>query len=159
LSSGKNTDIETTKFYHNRSQTMPVPGKLVSTLSMPLRWGDMDAYGHANNTVYFRFFEEARITWLATLALGAEGDPEGPIIIKTSATFLKELSHPATVEIRTYADKAGNTSLDTYHTLTDVKTGALYAEGYAKIVWFDRKNRTSSPLPDTLRSLAASDGA
>ena len=51
---------------------MSVPGNLVSTLSMPLRWGDMDAYGHANNTVYFRFFEEARITWLASLELGAE---------------------------------------------------------------------------------------
>lgn len=137
---------------------MSVPGNLVSTLSMPLRWGDMDAYGHANNTVYFRFFEEARITWLASLSLGAEGEPEGPVIIKTSATFLKELSHPATVEVRTYADKAGNTSLDTYHTLTDVQSGALYAEGYAKIVWFDRESRKSARLPDILRSLSASGG-
>jgi len=137
---------------------MPVPGNLVSTLSMPLRWGDMDAYGHANNTVYFRFFEEARITWLASLSLGAGGEPEGPVIIKTSATFLKELSHPATVEVRTYADKAGNTSLDTYHTLTDVDSGELYAEGYAKIVWFDRKSRRATRLPDALRSLATSGG-
>jgi len=135
---------------------MSVPGNLVSTLSMPLRWGDMDAYGHANNTVYFRFFEEARITWLASLALGAEGDPTGPVIITTSATFLKELNHPATVEVKTYADKAGNTSLDTYHTLTDTDTGDLYAEGYAKIVWFDRQSRKSAPLPDALRALAAS---
>ena len=105
---------------------MPVPGNLVSTLSMSLRWGDMDA----------------RITWLASLSLGADGDPQGPIIIKTSATFLKEMSHPATVEVRTYADNAGNTSLDTYHTLTDGSTGALYAEGYAKIIWFDRKTRS-----------------
>ncbi len=138
---------------------MSVPGNLVSTLSMSLRWGDMDAYGHANNTVYFRFFEEARITWLSSLSLGAEDEPEGPVIIKTSATFLKELSHPATVEVRTYADKAGNTSLDTYHTLTDADSGILYAEGYAKIVWFDRSARTSAPLPETLRALAASGNA
>lgn len=111
---------------------MSVPGNLVSTLSMPLRWGDMDAYGHANNTVYFRFFEEARITWLASLELGAENDPDGPIIIKTSATFLKELSHPATVEVKTYADKAGNSSLDTYHTLTDVESGGALCGGLRK---------------------------
>lgn len=133
---------------------MSVPGNLVSTLQMPLRWGDMDAYGHANNTVYFRFFEEARIVWLSSLGLGAQGEPDGPVIIKTSATFLKELNHPATVEVRTYADKAGNTSLDTYHTLTDTDTGAIYAEGYAKIVWFDRTKRCSTRLPDTLRNLA-----
>jgi len=114
----------------------------------------MDAYGHANNTVYFRFFEEARIVWLASLELGGPGEPTGPIIIKTSATFLKELNHPATVEVKTYADKAGNTSLDTYHLLTDVDTGAIYGEGYAKIVWFDRATRSSAPLPETLRALA-----
>lgn len=130
-------------------------GNLIHTLQMPLRWGDMDAYGHANNTVYFRFFEEARITWLASLGLGAEGAPTGPIIIKTSATFLKELSHPATVEVRTYAGKAGNTSLDNWHTIVDAETGELYAEGYAKLVWFDRVARKSTSLPDTLRALAS----
>lgn len=134
---------------------MSVPGNLVATINIPLRWGDMDAYGHANNTVYFRFFEEARIVWLASLELGAAEEPTGPVIIKTSATFLKELNHPATVEVKTFADKAGNTSLDTYHLLTDADTGEVYAEGYAKIVWFDRKTRKSAPLPDRLRALAS----
>ncbi|MGQ7269471.1 acyl-CoA thioesterase [Marinobacter sp. bablab_jr008] len=134
---------------------MSVPGNPVSTLTMALRWGDMDAYGHANNTVYFRFFEEARIVWLASLELGGAEDATGPVIIKTSATFLKELTHPATVVVETYADKAGNTSLDTYHLLKDKDTGDIYAEGYAKIVWTDRATRKSTPLPDTLRALAA----
>ncbi|KAA1175089.1 acyl-CoA thioesterase [Marinobacter salinexigens] len=134
---------------------MSVPGNHVSTITMPLRWGDMDAYGHANNTTYFRFFEEARIVWLASLEIGGPEEPTGPVIIKTSATFLKELTHPATVIVKTYADKAGNTSLDTYHLLTDADSGEVYAEGYAKIVWFDRTARTSAALPDVLRTLAA----
>jgi len=121
---------------------MSVPGNLVSTITAPLRWGDMDAYGHANNTVYFRFFEEARIVWLADIKIGMSG-PTGPIIIKTSATFLKELKHPANLVITTYADKAGNTSLDTYHEIKDADSGQLYAEGYAKLVWFDHNTRSS----------------
>ncbi|MFV8571080.1 acyl-CoA thioesterase [Marinobacter sp. SBS5] len=134
---------------------MSAQGNLVSSHAMSLRWGDMDAYGHANNTVYFRFFEEARIIWLAKLGLGGTGEPTGPVIIKTSATFLKELTHPATVVVETYAGKAGNTSLDTYHLLKDSDTGEVYAEGYAKIVWMDNATRKSTPLPDTLRALAA----
>lgn len=134
---------------------MSVPGNPVSSLTMSLRWGDMDAYGHANNTVYFRFFEEARIVWLSSLELGGAEEPTGPVIIKTSATFLKELTHPVNVVVETYADKAGNTSLDTYHLLKDSDTGVVYAEGYAKIVWMDRASRKSTPLPDTLRALAA----
>ncbi|MBZ2167905.1 MULTISPECIES: acyl-CoA thioesterase [Marinobacter] len=135
---------------------MTIPGKKVATLEVPLRWGDMDAYGHANNTVYFRFYEEARIAWLTSLQLGGPEEPTGPVIIKTSATFLKELYHPATLLVETYVDKAGNTSLDTYYLLRDANSGDVYSEGYAKIVWFDRKTRTSAPLPDTLRALAAS---
>ena len=37
--------------------------KLVHTEIIPIRWGDMDAMGHVNNTVYFRYMEQARICW------------------------------------------------------------------------------------------------
>jgi len=134
---------------------MSVPGNLVDTLTMALRWGDMDAFGHANNTVYFRFFEEARISWLSSMDLGNAMIEGGPVIIKTSATFLKELTHPASVVIETYADKAGNSSLDSYHRVKDADTGDVYAEGYAKIVWMDRKTRKSTRLPQALRAQAA----
>ncbi|QSP93720.1 acyl-CoA thioesterase [Marinobacter salinisoli] len=134
---------------------MTIPGKKVATLEVPLRWGDMDAYGHANNTVYFRLFEEARIAWFNSLQLGGPEEPTGPVIIKTSATFLKELCHPATLLVETYVGKAGNTSLDTYYRLRDANSGEIYSEGDAKVVWFDRTARASAPLPDALRALAA----
>ena len=37
---------------------------LLITSRMPVRWGDMDAYGHVNNTVYFRYMEQVRVEWL-----------------------------------------------------------------------------------------------
>lgn len=37
--------------------------KLVRTDRIPMRWGEMDALGHMNNAVYFRYFEQARISW------------------------------------------------------------------------------------------------
>lgn len=133
---------------------MAVQGNLAHSILIPLRWGDMDAYGHANNTVYFRFFEEARINWLASLDLNTTTEGTGPIIITAGATFLKELNYPATLEVKTYTGKAGNTSLETFHEVIDSVTGVLYAEGYAKIVWFDHQTRGSAPLPEKLRQLA-----
>ena len=41
--------------------------KLVQTCLIPIRWGDMDAYGHVNNTVYFRYMEQARVEYLEQL--------------------------------------------------------------------------------------------
>lgn len=38
---------------------LPTDKRLVHTMTIPIRWGDMDAMGHVNNTVYFRYMESA----------------------------------------------------------------------------------------------------
>ena len=49
----------------------------VFEMSMPIRWGDMDAFGHVNNTVYFRYMEQVRISWFEAVGIigGAEHGP------------------------------------------------------------------------------------
>ncbi len=42
---------------------IPDQKKLVFEMTIPIRWGDMDAMGHINNAVYFRYMETARIDW------------------------------------------------------------------------------------------------
>lgn len=127
----------------------------VFTKTLPLRWGDMDAYGHVNNTVYFRFFEEARVEWLDELGFTVDGSGQDPIIVTTGATFLRELNYPNTIEVRTFTGKAGRSSLETFHEIVGKDDGTVYCEGYAKIVWFDHDSRQSIPLPEKLRALAA----
>jgi len=51
---------------------------LVHASSQRVRWCDMDMLGHVNNTVYFRFMEQARIEWTYALAGGQGYDgPHG----------------------------------------------------------------------------------
>ncbi|MFO0573679.1 MAG: thioesterase family protein [Polyangia bacterium] len=38
------------------------------SLRIVVAWGDMDALGHVNNTVYLRWFESARIAWWERIA-------------------------------------------------------------------------------------------
>ena len=33
---------------------LPAEKRLVHEIVVPIRWGDMDAMGHVNNTIYFR---------------------------------------------------------------------------------------------------------
>jgi hypothetical protein len=43
---------------------MTTPSRtLVHTTEIAIRWCDMDAFGHVNNSVYFSYFEVARIEW------------------------------------------------------------------------------------------------
>ena len=51
---------------------METQRKLVHTGLIPIRWGDMDAYGHVNNTVFFRFMEQCRVEYLEKLGYKAK---------------------------------------------------------------------------------------
>jgi len=135
---------------------MDHPRKLVFTTRIPIRWGDMDAMGHVNNTVYFRYAEQARIEWLESLGFPAgQVRDESPVIVNASCTFMVPLTYPGTVEVRMYAGRAGRSSLSTYFDLRPLGEDKVYAEGAAKIVWTNPASGKSVPLPDAMRQLAA----
>ena len=125
----------------------------VHTSIQPIRWGDMDALGHVNNSVYFRYMEQARSEWLYTLRKeGAPATGNGPVIVNASCTFLVPLVYPGDVEVRMYLGEAGRSSLPTHYELD--AGGKRAAEGAAKIVWIDLKSGRSIPLPEPLRAVA-----
>jgi acyl-CoA thioester hydrolase len=133
---------------------MEHPRQLVHTSLIPVRWGDMDALGHVNNTVYFRYAEQARIDWLASIGYAdiVEVD-EGPVIVNASCTFFRPISFPATVEVRTLIGNPGRSSLPTYYEMRCVGDDTLYAEGASKIVWWNPRTGKSLPLPDFIRGI------
>ena len=131
---------------------MESPRLLMLTTHIPIRWGDIDALGHVNNTLYFRFMEQARVEWLESLGYAVNRQrEESVVIVNASCTFLLPLTYPGTVEIDLYAGKPGRSSVPTYYELRKVEDGLLYAEGSAKIVWTSMATGRSTPLPDDLR--------
>jgi acyl-CoA thioester hydrolase len=132
---------------------MTAARKLVHTSRMPIRWGDMDAMGHVNNTVYFRYMEQTRIEWFYAFAerLGAEPYAgQGPVIVNASCTFIEPLVYPGEVEVKMYVGEPGRSSFGSHYDIA--MNGKKYAEGAAKMVWIDRRSGRSMPLPELLRS-------
>ncbi len=130
------------------------PRRLLHTTRMPIRWGDMDAYGHVNNTVYFRYAEQARIEWLEGCGYGVGPEHEdAPVIINASCTFLVPLTYPGTVEVRTFVGHIGRSSFTSHFEMRVEGDDTLYAEGASKIVWMMPATGKSVPLPETLRRL------
>jgi len=128
--------------------------KLLLTTRIPVRWGDMDAYNHVNNTVYFRYCEQARVEWLEAMDFAVRPDqPDAPVIINASCTFMIPVNYPATVEVRLFAGEPGRSSVMTWYELYVVGDERLYAEGASKVVWMDPRSGKSVPLPDKLRAL------
>ena len=131
---------------------MTSPRIPVQTTFIPVRWGDMDAQGHVNNTVYFRYMEQARIEWMERVdAPVGIGPGLGSVIVNASCTFIEPIEYPGTVEVRMFIGSPGRSSFESYYELW---IGARkHAEGAAKIVWIDRATLRSTPLPDVVRGL------
>ena len=125
---------------------------LVFSLEIPIRWGDMDAMGHVNNTVSFRYMEQTRISWFDAMLLRQVSREQGPIIVNAHCTFVRQLEYPGTVHVRHYVGRIGNSSFETYDEM--VRTDdphRVYAHGGAKVVWVDYRMQKSRPLPDSVR--------
>jgi acyl-CoA thioester hydrolase len=133
---------------------LPDEKRLNFEMVIPIRWGDMDAMGHVNNTLYFRYLEIVRIEWM--YSVGATPDPlgQGPLIVNAFCNFIEQLEYPGDVLAKHYVAEPGRSSFQTYITLerTD-RPGVIYASGGAKTVWVDFPKRRSQPLPDWLRAL------
>ncbi len=69
------------------------------TVQIPVHWGELDAFGHVNNTVYFRYFETARILYLERCGFMTSYDQSriGAILHSTNCRFRLPLSFPETV--------------------------------------------------------------
>jgi acyl-CoA thioester hydrolase len=135
---------------------LPDQKKFTHQTVIPIRWGDMDAMGHVNNTVYFRYLEIVRLQWL--YEVGGPPDPSGfgPVIVNAFCTFIRQLEFPGEVLARHYVANPGRSSFDTYITLErSDQPGVIYAEGGSTTVWTDFKAQKSVPLPDWLRALVS----
>ena len=139
---------------------VPERKTLVHQMVIPIRWGDMDVMGHVNNTVYFRYFEIARIAWWDTLGYRPRPGGEGLVIVNAFCNFHRQLEYPGDVVARHFVANPGRSSFDTYLTLErSDEPGVLYASGGAKAVWIDIEQQKSAPLPDWLRRVVETLGS
>jgi len=124
--------------------------KLVHVERIPIRWGDMDAMGHVNNTVYFRYMEQARIGWFDALVPQEEAWKSTAIVIaNASCNFKRAINYPGMVEVQVYAGAPGGSSVPTYYELKI--GGELYADGAATVVFIDMARQKSVRIPQTIR--------
>jgi acyl-CoA thioester hydrolase len=130
--------------------------KLVHVERLPIRWGDMDAMGHVNNTVYFRFMEQARIGWFDALVPEQEAwKSTGIVIANASCNFKRPMTYPGTVEVKVYIGTPGGSSVPTFYDLVLSEDQVVYADGEATVVFIDMKTQKPARIPADIRARLA----
>lgn len=82
------------------------------SFEMPVRWGDLDALNHVNNTVYFRYIEEARVNTLRAAGIGGGINNRDIVVAHISCDFLRPVNWPATLVIDMHVKRVGRSSLE-----------------------------------------------
>ncbi|MGE0351409.1 acyl-CoA thioesterase [Hydrogenophaga sp.] len=132
---------------------LPDQKKQVYRMSIPIRWGDMDAMGHVNNTTYFRYLETIRIDWMHSIGGAPDPQGEGPVIVNAFCNFYQQLEYPGDVIATMYVSDIGRSSFESWCTLSRVDDPeTVYAAGGATTVWVDFPLKKSKPIPDWLRA-------
>ena len=122
-------------------------------IELPVQWGEMDAYGHVNNTVFFRFFESARIAFLERCGFLTSYDELriGAILHSTSCRFRRPLVYPDTVSIAARASEIHQDRFVMEYKIVSHSQNEVAAEGTGTVVCFDYTKHTKAELPEVVR--------
>ncbi len=132
------------------------PAKPLVRVSMPVRWRDLDAFNHVNNSKYLSYLEEARLQWMLTLPGMGMDDRVAPVVAAAHLNYRRPIEWPAQVTIELFVERLGNSSLTIGHRiLAGDDEGVLYCDGNVVMVWIDRQTGQAAPLPAAVREAFA----
>lgn len=123
------------------------------TITLPILWGDQDAFGHVNNTVPIRWFESARIAYLEGSGMEQlmSAGGLGPILASITCHYRKQLHYPDTVHIGSRIARIGRTSMTMEHVIFSESQRAVAADGTSTVVLFDYESQRPKRMPDDVR--------
>lgn len=111
------------------------------TVAVPLRWSDMDAYGHVNNVQFLRLMEDARIKAFQEW-FGPRNNllSSGCVVARSEIEYLTPLSfqHDG-VAVDVWVSRIGGATFDLGYEIRDPPEVGhrLYAQAETTMVWYD----------------------
>ena len=116
---------------------------------MSIRWGDMDAYGHVNNTLFFRYLESARFDFFEKICMPVLDRAPVIILAEINCQFKAELRYPADIIVKTGVSRFGNSSFNVHADIYQGET--LCASSDATMVWVDAQSHRPDKIPAAVR--------
>lgn len=135
------------------TQPVSTHSAVLLRVDLPVRWRDLDAFSHVNNSVFLTYVEEARLQWFQSLPGPWLSDHIAPVLAATHVNYRRPIEWPARLAVELRAERVGNTSLTLAHRIVGVDNAdALYSDGYSVLVWIDRHDGKPAPLPEAVRT-------
>lgn len=112
-------------------------------------WGDMDAFGHVNNVMYYRYFESARIEYLEQFNIF--NYDVITVISKSDCHYLSPVFYPDQLVVATRVEEIRNSAMRMRYTLFSQSQNKVVADGEAVIVVLDARTNGKAAIPDAFK--------
>jgi acyl-CoA thioester hydrolase len=124
--------------------------------SLDVRWRDLDAFNHVNNSSYLTYLEEARLQWLRHVPDPWFDEHAMPVMAASQLNYRRPIAWPAQLKVQLFRERMGNTSMTLAHRVVDAgQPDLLYCDGNVVMVWMDPATGKPVPLPDAIRTAGA----
>ena len=120
-------------------------------LPLQLRWGDLDAFNHVNNSNFLTYLEEARIRWFDSIGEAWVTDEFALLLAAVQLNYRRPIPYPSEVVVQLFVDRVGTSSVTIGHAIASEDGTVLYCVGHVVAVWIDRASGRPRPLPDSIR--------
>ncbi len=117
-----------------------------------VQWGDMDAFNHVNNTVYFKYFESARIDYFTKLGvMDTDRNKQiAPILAETSCRFKLPIDYPDTIVAGANVSEIHSHGFLMEYGIYSKKMQKITSVGYGRIVMLDYSSHQKVEVDDSL---------
>ena len=129
-------------------------GQVLHRMPIELRWRDLDAFNHVNNSNFMTYLEEARIRWFESLGEEWVTEKTAPLLAAVQMNYRQPIPYPGSIVVELTADRVGSTSVTLGHRITSAAGAVLHADGQVGMVWIDRASGRPTALPDPVRKMA-----
>lgn len=113
------------------------------TIDLPVQWGDMDALGHVNNAVYFRYFESVRIAYLQQVLYPRLSDSKQilPVLAETACRYKKPLRYPDTITVGCAVTEVHDYGFSQEYEIFSHEQACIASTGVARIVLLEKQTQ------------------
>lgn len=123
---------------------------------LSVRWRDLDAFNHVNNSKFLSYLEEARLRWMVTLPGHGMDEHVAPVVAAAHLNYRRPIEWPNEIDIELFVERLGNTSLSVGHRIVGANDpSALYCDGNVVMVWIHRETGQPAALPEAVRAACA----
>jgi acyl-CoA thioester hydrolase len=124
-------------------------------VTIPLLWGDQDAFGHINNVRYLRWCETARVEYLIRVGVWIPLPPRGvgPILASIKCDYKRPLNYPGTIHVGARIMRIGNSSMQMEHCIVSEELGVVAATADSTLVLLDYSSNKTVPVPAETRRI------